>query len=80
MGQKGLVNVTQLIKAHGYSKEVRWPAMEMKLGNMQRTSVNGRHIIGTYVSMSNAQRILRHLQLGTASLQELRRQINKHEK
>lgn len=75
----GLVNATQLVKANGYNRELRWPAMEKKLGDLQRTSVNGRHIIGTNVSMSNAQRILQHLKLDTASLQELTRQIGEHE-
>lgn len=40
---------------------------------------NGRHIIGTYVSMSNAQSLLEHLKLDTASLKELTRQIDEHD-
>lgn len=75
----GLVNATQLVKANGYNRELRWPAMEKKIGNLKRTSVNGRHIIGTYVSMSNAQRLLEHLKLDMASLKELTRQIDEHE-
>jgi hypothetical protein len=74
----GLVNITQLIHALGYRKELRWPRMENKIGNMDRTFVNGRHVVGTYVSMTNAESILRHLKLRTALLQELEKQITEY--
>ncbi|KAH8746636.1 hypothetical protein F5883DRAFT_721545 [Diaporthe sp. PMI_573] len=74
----GLVNITQLIHALGYRKQLRWPRMEIKIGNMDRTFVNGRHVVGTYVSMTNAESILLHLKLRTALLQELAKQITEY--
>lgn len=70
-----LINITQLIHALGYRKVLRWPRMESKIGNMERKFVNGKHVVGTYVPVANAESILRHLRLGTASLQELARQV-----
>lgn len=73
-----LINATQLIKAHGYTKTIRWGAIEKKVGKFhQRISKNGE---GTYVSMTDAQKIFQHLRLRADALEELTRQINEYKK
>lgn len=72
----GFVNITQLLKAVGYKKPVRWLSLEKKLGKLDKLVVYGRSIRGTYVSMTTAQNILRHFQQSDASLPVLMMQIN----
>lgn len=72
----GLINMTQLAKAVGHGRLIRWSTVDKKLGGFGRYHVNGRHIVGMYVSMNDALRILRQLQLPDAALPELREQIN----
>lgn len=73
--EDSLVNITHLSKAIGYKKTVPWDTIAKKLGNLRKTVVKGRLIGGTYVSMEDGQRVLRHLELPTAALHELREQI-----
>lgn len=73
--ENSLVNITHLLKAIGYNKTVPWDTVAKKLGNLRRTVAKGRLIGGTYVSMEDGQRVLRHLKLSTAALHELKGQI-----
>ncbi|KAL2273116.1 hypothetical protein FJTKL_04926 [Diaporthe vaccinii] len=78
----GLVNVTQLLKAIGYKRTVKWASLDERIGDLHRTAViggskrSGFYVQGSYVSMMDAERILNHLGLSTALLQVLIVQID----
>lgn len=71
----GLINMTQLAKAVGRDKPIRWSTLDKKLGGFGRYAVKGRHIIGMYVPMNDALKVLRQLQIPDAAFQELKGQI-----
>lgn len=72
----GLINLTQLLKANGH-KPVKWSTIEKRLGAMHRAWVHGRSVIGNYVSLIDAQRVLQNLRLPTSSIQDLSNQIQR---
>lgn len=69
------VNITHVLKAIRYYKKVSWDEVGKQVGGFQKIVIQGPRIGGTYVPLHDAQRILRHLQIPTASLQDLRGQI-----
>lgn len=72
----GLINLTQLIKANGH-KPIKWSTIEKRLGSMHRAWVHGKFVIGNYVSLMDARRVLQHLRLPTSSIQDLSNQIQR---
>lgn len=70
-----LINITQLTHVLGYVKTSRWTSMERKIGNLHRTTVLGGVARGTYVSMTDAQRVLQYLKLETNLLQRFAKRI-----
>lgn len=73
----GLINATQLLRATGYTKTIRWSALEKKLGQLDKIVAHGRSTAGTYVSMATAQSILQALELEDAVTPALMRHIER---
>lgn len=74
--EEQLINVTQVARALGHNRSIRWGTLDKRLGNFKRCTVKGRYIAGMYVSMTDAQRVLQQLRLPDVAVQELIRQVN----